>query len=79
MLAIRWCARVPSSGLSADIAQKSELAKGLLFQAEDRRELQEFAGMQESYQNLFNLNRDLLASYSTAQILTLFWTTSHAF
>lgn len=50
--------------LSADIAEKSELAKGLLFQAEDRRELQEFAGMQESYQNLFNLNRDLLASYS---------------
>ena len=50
--------------LSADIAEKSELAKGLLFQAEDRRELQEFAGMQESYQNLFNLNRDLLASYN---------------
>lgn len=50
--------------ISADIAEKSELAKGLLFQAEDRRDLQAYDGMQESYQNLFNLNRDLLAQYA---------------
>jgi Bardet-Biedl syndrome 2 protein len=50
--------------LSAEIAEKSNLAKGLLFQAEDARLLRDHGSMNTSYRSLFTLNRDLIAEYA---------------
>eukprot|EP00040_Diaphanoeca_grandis_P022567 m.121640 g.121640 ORF g.121640 m.121640 type:complete len:767 (+) comp28869_c0_seq1:192-2492(+) len=50
--------------ISASIASKSEMAKGLLFQSEDCRSLQQFESMQTAYRELHTLNLDLVAQYN---------------
>lgn len=49
--------------LSADLAEKSNLSKGYLFQAEDARLLRDHGAMKTSYRALFSLNRDMMAQY----------------
>eukprot|EP00038_Savillea_parva_P025538 m.48178 g.48178 ORF g.48178 m.48178 type:complete len:754 (+) comp6968_c0_seq1:84-2345(+) len=50
--------------LSADMAEKSNLSKGLLLQAEDARHLRNHNAVKQSYRSLFSLNRDLIAQYT---------------
>lgn len=49
--------------LTADLAERSTLAKNLLFRAEDSRLLEDMEGMSEAYGELNALNRDLIQAY----------------
>ena len=51
--------------LSADLAERSTLAKSLLFRAEDARLLNEMDLMTDAYSELNSLNRDLIMAYTT--------------
>lgn len=49
--------------LTADMAEKSTLAKNFLFRAEDGRLLDDMDQMTEAYRELHALNRDLITTY----------------